>query len=385
MSGSDTIEDKSDAPIPLLDLAAQNAPLLGEIRVAMDRVIAKNAFILGAEVEALEKELASTLGIAHAIGVSSGTDALLLALMALDIGAGDEVVTTPYSFFATAGCIARLGATPVFVDVDPRTLNLDLAKARAAITPQTKAILPVHLFGQPCDPAGLAALAAETGLPILEDAAQAIGARTAQGPVGGIGAVGCFSFFPSKNLGAFGDAGLVTTNDAALAEKMKRLRAHGAHPKYFHSMIGGNFRLDAIQAAVLRVKLPRLEGWTAARRANAARYDELFAAAKLPKTVLATPERVEDGHIYNQYVIRTPHRDVLKKHLGARGIGNEIYYPRPLHAQECFAYLGHGAGAFPEAEKAASESLALPIFPELGEARLRRVVGAVVELLRSAP
>ena len=372
-----------EAPIPLLDLAAQNAPLLPEIRAAMDRVVASHAFILGPEVEALERELAADLGVRHALGVSSGTDALLLALMALEVGPGDEVVTTPYSFFATAGCVARVGATPVFADVDPRTLNLDVGKARAAITPRTKAILPVHLFGQPCDPAGIAALARESGLPVVEDAAQAIGARTAEGPVGGLGAVGCFSFFPSKNLGAFGDAGLVTTNDDALAEKMRRLRSHGGHPKYFHAMIGGNFRLDALQAAVLRVKRPHLPGWTEARRRNAARYDALFAEAALPAALLRTPERIEPGHIYNQYVIRTSHRDALKAHLTAQGIGSEIYYPLPLHRQACFAYLGHAEGAFPEAERAARESLALPIFPELGDTRLARVARTVIEFLRS--
>ncbi|UJR86726.1 DegT/DnrJ/EryC1/StrS family aminotransferase [Sandaracinus amylolyticus] len=377
-----TSEENDTSPIPLLDLTAQNGPLLPEIRVAMDRVIAKNAFILGAEVEQFEKEVAKHIGVAHALGVSSGTDALLLALMALDVGQGDEVVTTPYSFFATAGCVARLGAKPVFVDVDPRTMNMDVAQARAAITPRTKAILPVHLFGQPCDPEALAALGRETNIPIIEDAAQAIGATTKLGPVGGLGAVGCFSFFPSKNLGAFGDAGLVTTNDAALAEKMKRLRAHGAHPKYFHALIGGNFRLDAIQAAVLRVKLPHLSGWTEGRRANAGLYDRLFAEAGLPSAALRTPARVESGHIYNQYVIRTAHRDALKKHLGESGIATEIYYPRPLHLQECFAYLGHAKGAFPESERAADDSLALPVYGELGESRVRRIARTVIDFLK---
>lgn len=374
----------SDEKIPLLDLAAQNDPLSPAIRAAIDRVIAASAFVLGPEVERLERELEAALGVGYALGVSSGTDALLLALMALGVGPGDEVVTTPYSFFATAGCVARVGARPVFVDVDPSTLNVRADAMRAAITPRTKALLPVHLFGQPADPEGLAALVRDTGIPVIEDAAQAIGARTRVGPVGGIGAVGCFSFFPSKNLGAFGDAGLVTTNDAALAERMRRLRAHGAHPKYFHALIGGNFRLDGIQAAVLRVKLPHLEAWTAARRANAARYDALFAEAALPEERLRVLERREEGHIVNQYVIRTSHRDALREHLASRGIGSEVYYPRPLHLQECFAFLGHREGDFPEAERAARDSLALPIFPELGEARLERVAREVISFLRRA-
>ncbi len=369
-------------PIPLLDLAAQNAPLHEAIHEALDRVIRSNAFILGAEVDALEHELAHTLRIPHAIGVSSGTDALLLAMMALDLGPGDEVITTPYSFFATAGCIARLHAKPVFVDIDPRTFNLDLERVRDAIGPHTKAILPVHLFGQPCDPRGLAALSSESGIPTLEDAAQAIGAVSECGPVGGIGAIGCFSFFPSKNLGAFGDAGLCTTRSEALAHKMRLLRSHGAEPKYFHRLIGGNFRLDALQAAVLRVKLPHLDEWTEARRVNAASYDRIFKDAALAPELLELPQEVESGHIYNQYIIRTSHRDALKEHLRAQKIGSEIYYPRPLHLQECFAYLGYSPGDFPVAEKAARETLALPIFPELGKERLERVAATVIDFLR---
>lgn len=372
----------SEAPIPLLDLAAQNTSLHAAIHEAIDRVIRSNAFILGAEVEALERELESALEIPHAIGVSSGTDALLAAMMALDIGPGDELITTPYSFFATAGCIARLGARPVFVDIDRDTFNLDLDRVRDAMGPKTKAILPVHLFGQPCDPMALSRLSLDTKIPIIEDAAQAIGAVSECGPIGGIGAIGCFSFFPSKNLGAFGDAGLCTTRDAKLAHKLRLLRSHGAEPKYFHQFIGGNFRLDALQAAVLRVKLPHLREWTEARRANAARYDRFFESASLAPDLLAPPPRVEAGHIYHQYVVRTPHRDALKKHLGEREIGCEIYYPRPLHLQECFAYLGYTEGDFPEAERAARETLALPIFPELGDERLERVAETVIEFLR---
>ena len=374
---------EADEPIPLLDLKAQNAPLLTEIRVAMDRVIHKGAFILGEEVSRFEREIADHLGVEHAIGVSSGTDALLVALMALDIGPGDEVITTPFSFFATAGCIARLGAKPVFVDIDPRTYNLDVAGVGAALNPRTKAILPVHLYGQPADLEALMQVSAALDVPILEDAAQAIGARAASGPIGGLGAFGCFSFFPSKNLGAFGDGGLVTTRDAARAEKVRKLRAHGGHPKYFQALIGGNFRLDALQAAVLSAKLPHLASWEAGRRTNAALYDCLFGEAGLPKEVLQTPERVEAGHVYNQYVIRTPHRDALRKHLSDQKIGTEIYYPKPLHLQECFAYLGYREGQMPVAERASREVLALPIFPELGEARVRRVVDTVTSFLRS--
>lgn len=374
----------SDDPIPLLDLQAQNGPLLDDIRAAMERVITTQRFIMGPEVTGLEQELAEYLDVPHAIGVSSGTDALLVALMALGVGQGDEVLTTPFSFFATAGCIARLGAKPVFTDIDPVTYNLDPVGAQATIGERTRAVLPVHLFGQPADVGALSRACAPRSIPIVEDAAQAIGARTEAGPVGGLGTLGCFSFFPSKNLGAFGDAGLVTTTDADLAEQVRVLRVHGGKPKYYHGCIGGNFRLDAIQAAVLRVKLPHLDRWTEARRRNADLYDLLFAEAALDEEILATPRRVEPGHIYNQYVIRTSRRDALREHLSSRGIATEIYYPRPLHLQQCFAYLGHGPGDFPHAEKASDEVLALPIYPELGEARVRRVAEAVIGFLRTA-
>lgn len=373
MSQSTSEAKVTETKIPMLDIGAQNGPLMDELRAAFDRVATKGHFILGPEVSAFEEEIAEHIGVAHAVGVSSGTDALLVALMAHDIGPGDEVITTPFSFFATAGCIHRVGATPVFVDIDPVTFNIDPAKVGAAITERTKAILPVHLFGQPCDHAGLAAAAG--ALPIIEDAAQALGASTAHGPVGGLGTFGCFSFFPSKNLGAFGDGGLVTTDDADLADLAKVIRGHGAKPKYFHARIGGNFRLDALQAALLRVKRPHLPAWTEARRANAARYDALFADLALEG--LTTPARVEEGHVYNQYVIRARDRDALQKHLGEGGISTAIYYPRPLHRQACFEHLGYGPGSLPVAEKAAEEVLALPIFSELGEARQRRVVDTV--------
>ncbi|HEY8431781.1 MAG TPA: DegT/DnrJ/EryC1/StrS family aminotransferase, partial [Sandaracinaceae bacterium] len=363
----------SGGPIPLLDLEAQNAPLRAAIEIAIRDVVRSNQFIMGPDVAAFEREVAAMLGVEHAIGVSSGTDALLVALMALGVGPGDEVITTPFSFFATAGAIHRVGAKPVFVDVDAATFNLDPALVAAKVTERTKAIVPVHLFGQPCDIDALAKAA--PGIPIVEDAAQAILARTERGPVGALGTLGCFSFFPSKNLGGFGDGGLVTTNDGELAEKVRRLRLHGSHPKYVHAMVGGNFRLDTIQAAVLRVKLPHLLAWTRARRENAARYDRLFAEAAIPGVV--PPPRVSEGHVYNQYTIRAPRRDELAKHLAAAKIGTAIYYPLCLHQQECFAHLGHREGDFPVAEQAAREVLSLPIYPELGEARQRRVVEAI--------
>jgi dTDP-4-amino-4,6-dideoxygalactose transaminase len=363
-------------------VVAQNAPLMPEIRAAFDRVATSGQFILGEEVEAFEREIAGYLGVKHAVGVSSGTDALLAALMVLGIGEGDEVVTTPFSFFATAGCIARLGARPVFVDIDPVTFNLDAAKLEAAIGPRTKAVLPVHLFGQPCAPGAIQEIAARRGIPVIEDAAQAIGAKSATGPIGGVGQLGCFSFFPSKNLGAFGDGGLVTAMDDELASKTKILRAHGGKPKYYHAVIGGNFRLDAVQAAILRVKLPHLDKWAAERRSNAARYTELFGKRGLPNEVLSTPRATEPGHVWNQYTIRTPKRDALRKHLQERRIGTEVYYPVPLHLQKCFAYLGYQPGSMPVAEKACNEVLALPLFPGLGEARMQHVVDTVVGFLR---
>lgn len=366
--------------IPMLDVGAQNAPLADELRAAFDRVLSHGQFILGPEVAAFEREIAAYLGVGHAVGVSSGTDALLVALMALDVGPGDEVITTPFSFFATGGCISRLGATPVFVDIEPTTFNLDPAKVAAAIGPKTKAIVPVHLFGQTCDMRALRAVAGE--LPLVEDAAQALGAASDEGKAGALGALGCFSFFPSKNLGCFGDGGLVTTNDAALAERVRVLRAHGAKPKYFHALIGGNFRLDALQAALLRVKLPHLDAWHDARRRNAARYDAAFAAAGLPAERLTPPLRVYEGHVYNQYVIRTDRRDALLAHLGERDIGCAIYYPLPLHLQGCFASLGYREGDLPVSERAAHEVLALPVYPELGDAGVDHVAETVVDFLR---
>jgi dTDP-4-amino-4,6-dideoxygalactose transaminase len=368
--------------IPLLDLRAQNQPLREDILDALENVVDSQQFILGREVAALEEELAAALGVQHAVAVSSGTDALLLALMTVGIGPGDEVITSTYSFFATAGAIVRLGARPVLVDIDPSTFNMDPDAIQAATTQRTRAILPVHLFGLPADLDPICAVAERAGIPVIEDAAQAIGATYQSRPAGGIGAMGCFSFYPSKNLGAFGDAGLVTTNDPDLAARAKLLRTHGMERRYYHKTIGGNFRMDAIQAAVLRVKLPHLEAWTEGRRRNAERYGQLFQSAGITDLITLPTEPAQTRHIFNQYVIRTPHRDDLKRHLDERGIGNEIYYPVPFHRQPCFANLGYVDGDFPQAERAARESLAIPIYAELTRDQQATIVDEVAECLR---
>jgi dTDP-4-amino-4,6-dideoxygalactose transaminase len=369
-------------PVPLLDLEAQYRPLRDEILAAMTRVCDGQRFIMGPEVEALERELALYLDVREAIAVSSGTDAILAALMVLGIGPGDEVVTTTYSFFATAGCVARVGATPVFVDIDPVTFNLEPAAVRAALTPRTRAIMPVHLYGLCADMDPVMAAAREHGIAVIEDAAQAIGSTYKKRQAGSIGTIGCFSFFPSKNLGAFGDGGLVTTNDAALAHEIRLVRNHGAEPKYFHKRIGANFRLDALQAAVLRVKLPHLARWTAMRQANAARYDELLTSAGIAARVVAPSVPTDCGHIFNQYIVRVPDRDRVRKFLADRGIGTEIYYPLPFHLQECFAGLGHHRGDFPHAEAAAASTLALPIYAELTTDQQAAVVGALADAIQ---
>jgi len=368
--------------VPLLDLKAQFAPIRADVLDAMTRVCDAQQFILGPEVEALERELAAFLHVPHAIGVSSGTDALLVALMALDVGPGDEVVTTPFSFFATAGSVARLGARPVFVDIDAATFNIDTGRIEAAITPRTKAIVPVHLFGQSAGMDAITEIATRTSVPVVEDAAQAIGTTYRDQIVGGLGAIGCFSFFPTKNLGTFGDGGLVTTRDAALARKMRAIRQHGGEVKYHHDSVGGNFRLDALQAAILRVKLPHLDAWTQARQRNAERYDAMFADASLTD-IIRLPVRASDStHIFHQYVIRTPERDRLRAFLQDRGVGTEVYYPVPLHLQPCFRGLGQSAGAFPRAEAAATEVLALPIYGELTEIQQEWVVEAIREFFQ---
>jgi dTDP-4-amino-4,6-dideoxygalactose transaminase len=363
--------------VPLLDLTAQYLPIRGAILQAITRVCDSQHFILGPEVEALERDLAARLEVDHAVAVSSGTDALIVALMALGIGNGAEVIVPTYSFFATAGCVTRLGGTPVFVDIDPATFNLDVAAVSRALSPRTRAIMPVHLYGLSAEMDPLLEVARRARVPVIEDAAQALGARYHGHMCGTFGAAACFSFFPSKNLGAFGDGGLVTTNDAALAQEVRLLRNHGAEPKYFHARIGGNFRLDAIQAAVLRVKAPHLAAWTDARRRNADRYRALFAEHNLNEIIELPVEPQGLTHIYNQFVIRGPRRDALRAYLTSRQIGTEIYYPVPFHRQPCFATLGRASDVFPEADRAAETSLALPIYGELTAAQQRHVVSSI--------
>lgn len=387
--------------VPLLDLKAQFTQIRGEVMPVIEEVCASQQFILGEHVRALEAEIARYCATSAGIGVSSGTDALLLALMALDIGAGDEVITSPFTFFATAGTIARTGARPVFCDIDPEDFNLSPAAVEAFIGEhcierdgglvnratggRIRAIMPVHLYGRSADMDPLCRLARRYGLKIIEDAAQAIGTEYGSGVrVGSIGDIGCFSFFPSKNLGAFGDAGLCTTNDAALAEKMRVLRVHGGKPKYYHALIGGNFRIDELQAAVLRVKLKHLESWTLGRRRNAAYYDAAFEKTALAPRVRTPKSGTSGRHIFNQYVVRAERRDALRAFLTERKIGTEIYYPVPLHLQECFAYLGYKQGAFPESERASAETLALPIYPELEESQLAYVTASVAEFFKTS-
>ena len=364
--------------VPLLDLKPQYRALKSELDAALLRVSESQYFILGPEVKALEAAVAKYSGCRFGIGISSGTDALLVALMALDIGAGDEVITSPYTFFATAGTIARVGARPVFVDIEPGSFNIDPDAIERAITPRTRAIMPVHLYGQMAEMDRIMEIARRHKLRVIEDAAQAIGSEDAKGRRAcSIGDIGCLSFFPTKNLGAFGDAGACVTNDEQLAAKLFKLRVHGMEPKYYHELIGGNFRLDEIQAAVLNVKLPHLDAWSAARQRNAAFYDAAFARAGIKGLVTPPPASVGARHIYNQYCIRTPRRDELRAHLAKAEVGAEIYYPLPLHMQQCFAYLGHEPEDFPESLRASRESLALPIYPELEESQLKYVVDTI--------
>jgi dTDP-4-amino-4,6-dideoxygalactose transaminase len=382
--------------VPLLDLKAQYAQIRAEVLPVIESVCASQHFILGEHVRAFEAEVARYCGASAGVGVSSGTDALLLALMAFGIGAGDEVITSPFTFFATAGTIARTGARPLFCDIDPETFNISAAAVESFIERQCRvdqgvlvnrwtggrirALMPVHLYGQSADLDGLVRIARAYGLRIIEDAAQAIGTEYSDGTrVGSIGDIGCFSFFPSKNLGAFGDAGLCTTNDPDLAEHMRVLRVHGGKPKYFHAFIGGNFRIDELQAAILRVKLKHLDAWTEARQRNAAYYSAAFERAGLAPRIVTPRAPAAGRHIFNQYAIRAERRDELRAALTERGIGTEIYYPVPLHLQQCFAHLGYQQGDFPESERAAAETLALPVYPELTEAQLAHVVAAVAE------
>lgn len=376
--------------IPLLDLKAQYATIKEEVNLAIQEVLESQHFILGPKVEQCEKAIAAYSQCKYGIGVSSGSDALLVCLMAENIGPGDEVITTPYTFFATVGAISRLGATPVFVDIDPETYNLDVSQIREKITEKTRAVIPVHLFGQMADMDPIMDLAREHNLVIIEDAAQAIGAEYKGRAAGSIGHYGCFSFFPSKNLGAIGDGGMVVTNDQERAERVKILRAHGSKPKYYHRVIGGNFRLDAIHAAVVSAKLSYLDGWTKGRQRNAKFYDHLFLEHGLlslvdGQKIVGIPSVATTRHIFNQYVIRVARRDELQAYLKSKGIGTEVYYPVPMHVQECFAYLGYSTGAFPESEAAAKETLALPIQPELNQDQIRYVVECVREFMMKDP
>jgi dTDP-4-amino-4,6-dideoxygalactose transaminase len=371
--------------VPLLDLAEQNKALRPEIESALGRVLDTNAFILGAEVKSLEDELAAYCGTKYAIGCASGSDALLLALMAVSVKAGDEVITTPYSFFATVSAITRLGARPVFVDIDPATFNLDISQVEAAISDRTTAIQPVHLYGQCADMVELNKLMSKHGIPVIEDAAQAIGADENGVRAGAMSEVGCFSFYPSKNLGGMGDGGFMTTNDEEIARKLSALRVHGSEERYYHKWVGLNSRLDGFQGAILRVKLPHLDAWSDKRKSNADRYRELFIDAGLTEQIELPFERENCRHIYNQFVIRAPgKRDELRQFLAAADVGTDIYYPVPLHLQECFDYLGYREGQFPESERAAHESLALPIYPELKREQLEYVVDKVREFFEQA-
>ena len=366
--------------VPLLDLKEQNAALRPEIDAALGRVLDTNGFILGSEVAELESELAEYCGVKHAIGCASGTDAILLALMAYDIGPGDEVITTPYSFFATVSSITRLGAKPVFVDIEPNSYNIDPQRLEAAVTPRTRAIEPVHLYGQCADMNAINAFAEKYNIQVVEDAAQAIGAKLNAASAGSMGGIGCFSFYPSKNLGGMGDGGFLTTNDDAIAKKLLALRVHGAEERYYHKYIGLNSRLDGFQGAVLRVKLPHLSDWTEKRRVNASIYARLIENLGLSEHVGIPVENEGSYHIYNQFVVRVAgRRDELRQYLTEKGIGTDVYYPVPLHLQECFAYLGYKPGDFPESERAANETLALPIFPELKSEQIEYVCNTIAE------
>ena len=364
--------------VPQLDLQAQYVSLRDDLQRAVERVMSSQRFVLGDEVRGLENSIAGYCATRHAIGCASGSDALLLALMALDVKTGDEVITTPFSFFATAACIARLGARPVFVDIDPRTYNIDASQVADAITSRSKAIMPVHLYGQCAAMDPLLEVGKRRGVPIIEDAAQAIGATDNGRPAGSMGLIGCFSFYPTKNLGGAGDGGILTTNDDDVAARLRRLRAHGGANEYEHDEVGINSRLDELQAAVLRVKFPSLDRWSEARAQKAAVYTKLLNAADL-SFPLAPPHVREDGrHIFHQYVIRVPgNRDALMEHLKSRGVGTKVYYPIPLHLQACFNYLGYKEGQFSESESAAKETLALPVYPELTEEQQVYVVKSI--------
>jgi len=372
--------------VPLLDVNRSNAGQRQEILAALTRVVDSGRFLFGPDVTQLEESVAKLCGVEHAVACASGSDALVLALMALDIGDGDEVIVPSFTFFATASAVWRLGARPVFVDIDPQTFNLDPQGIEDAITPLTRAIIPVHLFGQCADMDAIGVIAQQHGLHIIEDAAQAIGAKFRSWPAGSMSAVGCLSFYPTKNLGAFGDAGMLTTHDAALAERLRLFAAHGMSPRYYHQVVGINSRLDTLQAAVLNVKLKKLGEWTARRKENARQYNERFAAWGLDKQLVLPQTDSRCDHIWNQYTIRIPggQRDAVKAQLAAAGVGSEVYYPVPLHLQKCFQSLGDGIGSLPHTERAAREVLSLPIFPELTAAEHETVVVRLADSLRTA-
>jgi dTDP-4-amino-4,6-dideoxygalactose transaminase len=376
--------NKLAASVPLLDVNRATQELRSELIAATTRVIDSGKFLFGPDVAQLEQLIAAKSGVKHAVACASGSDALLLALMALDIGDGDEVIVPSFTFFATASAVWRLGARPVFVDIDPKTFNIDPNKIEDAITPLTRAIIPVHLFGQCADMDALGVIAQQKGLHLIEDAAQAIGAKFKSWPAGSMSAVGCLSFYPTKNLGGFGDGGMLTTHDAAMAERLRLFAAHGMSPRYYHQVVGLNSRLDSLQAAVLNVKLTKLDEWTKARADNANRYDELIREAGLEGQI-SLPERDRRcEHVWNQYTVRIPggRRDAVKAQLGAAGVGSEVYYPVPLHLQKCFQTLGYGPGSLPHTEKAAREVLSLPIFPELTAVELETVVARLADAVQ---
>ena len=387
LEGSDTAQADLLPSVGLLALDRQYEALKEEFHAAIQRVCDSGRFVLGPDVEELESELARMLGVPHAIGCASGSDALLLALMAVGIESGDEVLLPSYTFFATASAVTRLGATPVFVDIDPETYLLDPTDLLRKISPRSRAVIPVHLFGRTADMDAILPIAEHAGIPVIEDAAQSILSTWHGRCSGGLGDIGCFSFYPTKNLGGFGDGGFLTTTRDDLAERLRLLRVHGMEPRYYHQVVGINSRLDSIQAAVLRVKLPHLDSWTSQRQANAATYTELFSRAGLDGKVIVPTDEARGRHVWNQFVIRVPggHRDSLRAHLREQGVATEIYYPVPLHLQECFRYVGCGEGSLPATEQAARETLALPIFPELTATEQRTVVGRIAEYFQLPP
>ncbi len=371
----------SQNPVPLLDLTRYDEALKREIARRVEEVFASGRFVMGPPNESFEKAFAEEVGAAQAVGVSSGTDALLVCLMALGVGPGDEVITSPFTFFASAGVVARLNAKPVFVDIEPETFNMDPERLEAAVTGRTKAIAPVHLYGQCAEMRPILAIAARHELPVIEDACQAVGAADGGRPAGGMGRMGAFSFYPTKNLGGAGDAGAVTTNDGPTAQLLRALRLHGETSRYRHARVGGNFRMDAVQAAVLLAKLPRLKSWNERRRAIAARYGELLSDAARAGKLTLPVETPGKRHVYHQYVVRVPDRDLVRARLSEKGIATAVFYPVPLHLQDCFAGLGYREGSFPQAEKAAREVLALPIFAEMTDGEVERVAEELLKTL----